>query len=130
MSNPNRGLDMLRNVDVCLSVELGKTTLRLKDVMALAEDSVVPLDRMTDELLDVMVNGRIIAKAEIIDQEGRFALRIAQMGDGDDDGADGADGADKGEDVDEDAISSGIGTLPAAAAFAGSAASSADQVAS
>ena len=53
-----RSLDLLRNVDVRLSVELGRTQVKLKDVLALGPDSVVPLDRMTDELLDVYVNGQ------------------------------------------------------------------------
>ena len=51
ISNP-RGLDMLRNVDVRLSVELGQVRLKLRDILALEPDSVVPLDRLTDELLD------------------------------------------------------------------------------
>lgn len=75
----NRGLDLLRNVNVCLSVELGRTQMKLKDVLSLGEDSVVALDRMTDELLDVYVNGNPIAKAEIITQGNRFALRIVEM---------------------------------------------------
>ncbi|MCP9221247.1 FliM/FliN family flagellar motor switch protein [Erythrobacter sp. LQ02-29] len=81
-----RSLDLLRNVDVRLSVELGRTQVKLKDVLALGPDSVVPLDRMTDELLDVYVNGQAIAKAEIVTQGDRFALRIVEMaGDEDND---------------------------------------------
>ncbi len=79
-----RSLDLLRNVDVRLSVELGRTQIKLKDVLALGPDSVVPLDRMTDELLDVFVNGQAIAKAEIVTQGDRFALRIVEMDDGED----------------------------------------------
>ncbi|MEP2236049.1 MAG: FliM/FliN family flagellar motor switch protein [Alteripontixanthobacter sp.] len=84
-----RGFDFLRNVDVCLSVELGRTEMKLKDVMTLGEDSVVPLDRLTDELLDVFVNGKPIAKAEVITEGNRFALKIVEMV-GDDDGGDDA----------------------------------------
>lgn len=83
------GLDLLRNVDVTVSVELGRCQLKLKDVLALAEESVVPLDRLTDELLDVFVNGKAIAKGEIVAQEGRFALKIVQLA-GDDDDASGS----------------------------------------
>lgn len=90
MTVHTRGLDLIRNVDVCLTVELGRTTMKLKDVLALGEESVVPLNRMTDELLDVFVNGKAIAKAEIVNQEGRFALRVVEMGDGEDEGADAA----------------------------------------
>jgi flagellar motor switch protein FliN len=79
MTIHTRGLDFLKEVDVCLSVELGRTDMKLKDVLALGEDSVVMLDRLTDELLDVMVNGKLIARGEIIAQGNRFGLRIVEM---------------------------------------------------
>ncbi len=73
------GLDLLRNVDVSLSVELGRSNMKLKDILALGPDSVVQLDRLTDELLDVYVNGNAIAKGEIVAQGGRFALKIVEL---------------------------------------------------
>ena len=76
--NP-RGFDFLKDVDVRLSVELGRTDMKLKDVMSLEPDSVVVLDRLTDELLDVLVNGKPIAKGEIVAQNGRFGLRIVEL---------------------------------------------------
>jgi len=94
MTNMTRGLDILRNVDVRLSVELGRVQMKLKDVLGLGPDSVVPLDRLTDELLDVYVNGQPIAKAEIVTQGNRFALRIVELaGDGDDAAAQGQEAA-------------------------------------
>jgi len=74
-----RGFDFLKDVDVRLSVELGRTDMKLKDVLALGEESVIVLDRLTDELLDVLVNGKAIAKGEIIAQGTRFGLRIVEM---------------------------------------------------
>ncbi len=74
-----RGFDFLKDVDVRLSVELGRTDMKLKDVLSLGEESVVVLDRLTDELLDVMVNGKAIAKGEIIAQGNRFGLRIVEL---------------------------------------------------
>ena len=74
-----RGFDFLKDVDVRLSVELGRTDMKLKDVLALPEESVVTLDRLTDELLDVMVNGKPIAKGEIVAHNGRFGLRIVEL---------------------------------------------------
>ena len=55
MTIHTRGYDLLKDVGVRLSVELGRTEMRLKDVLSLNEDSVVMLDRLTDELLDVLV---------------------------------------------------------------------------
>ena len=80
MTTIPRGLDILRNVDVRLSVELGRTQMKLRDVLSLGQDSVVPLDRLTDELLDIHVNGQPIAKGEIITVGDRFALRIVEIG--------------------------------------------------
>lgn len=74
-----RGFDFLKDVDVRLSVELGRADMKLKDVLALTEESVVALDRLTDELLDVSVNGKVIAKGEIVAQGNRFALRIVEI---------------------------------------------------
>ena len=74
-----RGFDFLKDVDVRLSVELGRVDMKLKDVLALGEESVVVLDRLTDELLDVMVNGKAIAKGEIVAQGNRFGLRIVEL---------------------------------------------------
>ena len=79
MTIHTRGFDFLKEVDVRLSVELGRTDMKLKDVLALGEDSVVMLERLTDDLLDVHVNGKLIARGEIIAQGNRFGLRIVEM---------------------------------------------------
>ena len=90
MNLPTRGFDLLKDVDVRLSVELGRTEMKLRDVLALGEESVVMLDRLTDELLDVMVNGTLIAKGEIVAENGRFGLRIVTLA-----GSANASGSDK-----------------------------------
>jgi flagellar motor switch protein FliN/FliY len=74
-----RGFDFLKDVEVRLSVELGRTEMTLKDVLALGEESIVVLDRLTDELLDVHVNGKLIAKGEVVAEGGRFGLRIVEL---------------------------------------------------
>lgn len=80
----------LGDVTVRLSVELGRTEMPLKEVLALSEGSVVPLNRLTDELLDVTANGRVVARGEVVAQDGRFALRIVSLA-----GDDGYDAAVK-----------------------------------
>lgn len=74
-----RGFDFLKDVDVRLTVELGRTQMKLKDVLGLTEESVVMLDKLTDELLDVMVNGKLIARGEVVAQGDRFGLRIVEL---------------------------------------------------
>ena len=83
MTLHTRGYDLLKDVGVSLTVELGRTEMRLKDVLSLGEDSVVMLDRLTDEFLDVLVNGKLIARGEIVAENNRFGLRIVELvGDG------------------------------------------------
>lgn len=79
MSFQPRAFDFLKDVDVRLTVELGRTEMTLRDVLSLAEDSVIMLDRLVDEPLDVMVNGKLIARGEVIAQGDRFGLRILEL---------------------------------------------------
>ncbi len=67
------------DVAVRLSVELGRTEMPLRDVLMLGEGSTVSLNRLTDELLDVTANGRVIARGEVVAERGRFALRIVSL---------------------------------------------------
>jgi len=73
------GFGLIQDIDVRLTVELGRTSMRLRDVLGLAEDSVVSLDRLTDEPLDVMVNGKLIARGEVVAEGNRFGLRIIEL---------------------------------------------------
>ncbi len=79
MTDSFRGLDLISDVDVTLTVELGRTSMALRDVLGLVENAVVPLERQVDELLDVYVNGKAIAKGEVVTEGDRFALRIVEM---------------------------------------------------
>lgn len=79
MSATNPALRRFGDVSVRLSVELGRADMPLKDVLALGEGSVVALNRLTDELLDVTANGRVVAHGEVVAQDGKFALRIVSL---------------------------------------------------
>ena len=91
MNPPSPAIHRFGEVTVRLSVELGRTDMPLKDVLALGEGSVVPLNRLTDELLDVTANGRVVARGEVVAQDGRFALRIVSLVGGDPQGSPAAD---------------------------------------
>ena len=67
------------DVSVRLSVELGRTDMPLREVLSLGQGSVVTLNRLTDELLDITANGKVIAQGEVITQGGKFALRIVNL---------------------------------------------------
>jgi len=78
-SNSRSALHRFGNVSVRLSVELGRTEMMLRDVLMLGEGSTVALDRLTDEALDLTANGRVIARGEVVTQNGRFALKILNL---------------------------------------------------
>jgi flagellar motor switch protein FliN/FliY len=77
LSSPGFGL--IQDIDVRLTVELGRTDMLLRDVLALGEESVVMLDRLIDEPLDVKVNGKLIARGEVVAEGNRFGLRILEL---------------------------------------------------
>jgi len=79
MNDFSPALHRFGDVSVRLSVELGRTNMPLRDVLSLGQGSVVMLNRLTDELLDLTANGKVIAQGEVIAQDGKFALRIVSL---------------------------------------------------
>lgn len=72
---------LLQDVDVRLSVEVGGTNLKLRELLALGESSVIELDRFANELLDVLVNGTLIGRGEVVTVGDRFGIRITELAD-------------------------------------------------
>ena len=74
-----RQFRLLADIPVRMSVEVGSTSLRLAEVRDLSEGSVVELDRQADDLLDIMVNGALIAKGEVVTVNGRYGIRVVEI---------------------------------------------------
>lgn len=72
-------LDALLDVNINLSVELGRTRVSIKDLIALNQGSIVSLDRGVDEPLDLLVNGTLIARGEVVESSGQFGLRLIEV---------------------------------------------------
>ena len=70
---------LLQGVDVKLTVEIGSTSLTLRELLALGESSVIELDRQANELLDVFVNGTLIAHGEVVVVNDRFGVRLTDV---------------------------------------------------
>lgn len=70
---------LLQDVGVKLTVEIGSTTLTLRELLALAETSVIELDREADELLDVFVNGTLIGRGEVVTVGEKFGVRMTEL---------------------------------------------------
>ena len=75
----DRNFRLIADIPLRLSVEVGSTALRLSDLMNLSEGSVVELDRQSHELLDIMVNGTLVAKGEVVTVNGRFGIRVVDV---------------------------------------------------
>ena len=74
-----RNYALLADIPVRMSVEVGSAALRLSELMDLAEGSVVELDRQSHELLDIMANGTLVAKGEVVTVNGRFGIRVLEV---------------------------------------------------
>jgi len=73
------GLDFVFDVPLALRVELGKARLLVRDVLRLSKGSVVELDRMSGEPVDLFVNDRLVARAEVTSVDDRLAVRITEI---------------------------------------------------
>ena len=76
---PGPGIALLHDVEVKLSVEVGQTTLTIRELLALAEGSVVELDRYATEMLDVLANGRLLARGEVVTVGERLGVRVLEV---------------------------------------------------
>ncbi|MFW6169473.1 MAG: flagellar motor switch protein FliN [Planctomycetota bacterium] len=72
-------LDLLRDVELEMRIELGRTHMHLEDVLQLRKGSVVPLDKMAGDPVDVYVNGRLVARGEVLVLNENFCVRIAEL---------------------------------------------------
>jgi len=70
---------LLQDVDVKLTVEIGSTSLTLRELLALGESCVIELDRQSNELLDVLVNGTLIGRGEVVMVGDRFGVRMTEL---------------------------------------------------
>ncbi|MCC5964933.1 MAG: flagellar motor switch protein FliN [Natronohydrobacter sp.] len=72
-------LRLLESIDVMLTVEVGRTQMTIRDLLRLSEGSVIELNRLAGDPLDVLVNGTPIAKGEVVMVGDRFGIRFGQI---------------------------------------------------
>ena len=73
----DRGL--LENIPVSISVEVGRTTIKIRDLMRLTQGSVVELERLAGEPLDLYANGTLIARGEVVLVNERYGVRLTSV---------------------------------------------------
>ena len=75
-------LELLRDVELDLKIELGRTHMQLEDILKLRKGSVVPLNKLAGDPVDIyviLVNGRLIARGEVLVLNDNFCVRVAQL---------------------------------------------------
>jgi flagellar motor switch protein FliN/FliY len=79
MSADDGNLDLLMNVSLGVTAELGRCTMRVSDVLKIGRGSIVELDRLAGTPIDVLVNARLIARGEVVAIDDRFGVRVTEV---------------------------------------------------
>ena len=77
--DPEANLDLIMGVPLDISVEIGRTKQFVKDILELNKGSLVVLDKLAGEQVDVFVNGQCIAKGDVVVVEDNFGVRITEI---------------------------------------------------
>ena len=75
----NNDIDMILDIPVQLTVELGRTRIPIKQILQLAQGSVIELDALAGEPMDVLVNGCLIAQGEVVVVNEKFGIRLTDV---------------------------------------------------
>ncbi len=75
----DHGIDLLGDVDLDVTVQLGKTEMLVEDVLKLSGGSVVELDKLAGDPVDVLVNGRLVARGEVLVLNDNFCIRVSEI---------------------------------------------------
>jgi flagellar motor switch protein FliN len=78
-TNAPSNIDMILDIPVSLTVELGRTKIAIRSLLQLAQGSVVELDGMAGEPMDVLVNGCLIAQGEVVVVNDKFGIRLTDI---------------------------------------------------
>ena len=72
-------LELMGDVQLDLTIELGRTHMRLEEVLKLQQGTVVPLDKLAGDPADIYVNGRLVARGEVLVLNDNFCVRVAEL---------------------------------------------------
>jgi flagellar motor switch protein FliN/FliY len=75
----NSAIDLLLDVTLQVTVELGRARMKIAEILALRNGSVIELDRLAGEPADILINGTLIAKGEVVVVDEKFGVRIIEV---------------------------------------------------
>jgi flagellar motor switch protein FliN/FliY len=73
------GLGVILDIPVTLSMEIGRTRISIKELLQLGQGSVVELDRLAGEPMDVLVNGTLVARGDVVVVNDKFGIRLSDI---------------------------------------------------
>jgi len=76
---PSIDLELLNNIPVSISVEVGRASLKIKDLMRLSQGAVIELERLAGEPLDLFVNNTLVAQGEVVLVNDRYGVRMTSV---------------------------------------------------
>lgn len=79
VSESGEDISLIADVDLNVRVELGRTRMYIEEVLRLREGSIIPLDKLAGDPVDIFVNGKLIARGEILVLNDNFCVRISQI---------------------------------------------------
>ena len=79
LANEEVNLDVILDVPVVISMEIGRTNISIRNLLQLNQGSVVELERFAGEALDVLVNGMLIAHGEVVVINDKFGIRLTDV---------------------------------------------------
>jgi flagellar motor switch protein FliN/FliY len=75
----DKDLEFIKDIPVQLSVEIGRTKIQIKTLLQLSQGSIVELDAASGDLMDILVNGTMIAKGEVVVINEKFGVRLTEI---------------------------------------------------
>ncbi|WP_442507661.1 flagellar motor switch protein FliN [Novipirellula sp. SH528] len=78
-SGERQSIDLLGEVELDLRIELGRTQMKLEEVLQLRSGSVVALDKLAGDPVDIFVNGKLIARGEVLVMNDNFCVRVTEL---------------------------------------------------
>lgn len=72
-------LELMGDVQLDMTIELGRTHMQLEEILKLGEGAVVPLDKLAGDPADIYVNGRLVARGEVLVLNDNFCIRVAEL---------------------------------------------------
>ena len=72
-------MDFINDVKIVLTIEVGRTQIKIRDLLNLSKDSIIDLNKSADEPVDVFANGKLISRGKIVTANGKYCIRLTSV---------------------------------------------------